>query len=91
MIAKEVEKLEQENIELKEQLKKMEELYGDTHKLPKNCEYCSNFIQHYVRCAGNLYVPTCDGHCTAGNRIKSKRGDDSCKSFVLKKYGKNCI
>ena len=91
MIAKEVQKLEQENIELREQLEKIQELIGENPQFPKKCEYCSNFIQHYVRCGGDKYAPTCDGHCKAGNRIKTRKTGDTCKSFVKRKYGKNLI
>ena len=88
MIAEKVRKLEQENSELRAQLKEFEEIYGNKAGLPKNCEYCSNFLQHYIK-DGTEYRPTYDGHCKAGNRMKSRKTQDTCKAFVQKTYGKN--
>ncbi len=58
--------------------------------MPKNCEYCNNFMQHYIR-SGNSYAPTHYGCCVAGNRIKTRKTDETCKSFVKKSYGKNYL
>lgn len=88
MIAEKVRKLEQENIELREKLKEFEEMYGTKAGVPKNCEYCNNFVQHYIR-SGSEYLPTSDGCCTAGNRLKSRKTGETCKAFVKKAYGKN--
>lgn len=90
MVAEHVMKLEQENILLKAQLEEFEELYRDRANLPKNCEYCENFLQHYIK-TGTVYSPTCDGHCVAGSRLKRKKAGETCKYFVQKKYGKNYI
>ncbi|MBO5033477.1 MAG: hypothetical protein J6D08_16625 [Lachnospiraceae bacterium] len=90
MIAENVMKLEQENISLRAQLKEVEELYGDKAELPKNCEYCKNFMQHYIK-IGITYSPTCDGHCVAGNRVKNRKVGEKCKYFIQKEYGKNYI
>ncbi len=48
MLALEIAKLEQENIRLKEQIKKLQGICGGI-EVPKNCEYCENFIQHYFK------------------------------------------
>ena len=62
-----MQKLEQENIALKEQVETLRQICGNRAEVPKNCEYCSNFIQHYIK-AGNPYYPACDGHCVTGLR-----------------------
>lgn len=90
MIADKVKQLEQESTELKEQVKALQDMYGGAVELPKNCEYCSHFIQHYIK-TGSSFYPTCDGHCIAGNRIKDRKVNDTCKAFVKKAYGKNKI
>lgn len=90
MIADKVQELEQENIALKAQVETLQDICGNRVELPKNCEYCSNFIQHYIR-TGSSYYPTCDGHCVAGNRVKDRKTRDTCKAFVKKEYGRNHV
>lgn len=90
MLAEDVRKLEQENVELKAQVKELESICGNKAELPRNCEYCKNFIQHYIR-TGNSYYPTYDGHCMAGNKIKGREVKDTCKAFAKRIYGKNRI
>lgn len=90
MIADKVKELEQENSTLKAQVEELQEIFGSRGSLPKNCEYCQNFIQHYVKC-GNMYTPTYDGHCVAGNRVKKRNANEICKSFAERSFGKNCI
>lgn len=90
MIAEKVQKLEQENITLRAQVETLQDICGNRVELPKNCEYCGNFIQHYVK-NGNSYYPTYGGHCVAGNRAKGRKTKDTCKSFSEKRYGKNYI
>ncbi len=90
MLADKVKELEYENNSLKAQLEELQERYGDRANLPKNCEYCGNFIQHYVKC-GTVYVATCDGRCAAGNRSKSRKAGETCKYFTQKEYGRNYI
>ena len=90
MLADKVKELEHENNSLKAQLEELQERYGDRANLPKNCEYCGNFIQHYVKC-GTVYVATCDGHCVAGSRFKSRKAGETCKYFTQKEYGRNYL
>lgn len=90
MIADKVKELEHENSTLKAQVEELQDICGSRGNLPKHCEYCQNFIQHYVKC-GNMYVPTYDGHCTAGNRVKKRNVDETCKSFAERSFGKNHI
>lgn len=90
MIAEKVQKLEQENIALKAQVETLQDICGNRVELPKNCEYCSNFIQHYIQ-SGGSYYPTYHGSCAAGNRIKNRKTKDTCKAFVQKQCGKNYI
>ena len=88
MVAEKVQELEQENIALKEQLKKLQGICNI--EVPKNCEYCENLIQHYFK-NGKKYYPVYTGCCKAGNRVKSRKVTDTCKSFVKKQYGKNFV
>ena len=90
MVAEKVQELEQENIVLKEQVKKLQDICGNKVELSKNCEYCENFIQHYLK-NGEKYYPVYTGCCKAGNRVKSRKVTDTCKSFVKKQYGKNFV
>ena len=90
MLSEKVQDLEQENHELKERLRALEEMYRDRGKLPKDCKHCRNFSQHYIRC-GTSYYPTYDGHCTAGQRLRNRKPDDTCESFAKMEYGENCI
>lgn len=90
MVADKVKELEHENIALKAQVEELQNICGVNASCPKNCEYCSNFIQHYIK-VGVTYSPIYDGHCVAGHRMKAKKTDDTCKSFVKRAYGKNRI
>lgn len=90
MIAEDVRKLEAENMVLKDQIKRLEEDYGVTASMAKDCEHCGNFIQHYIRRDGGYY-PTYDGHCVAGGRIRKRKVNESCRSFVAMQFGKNFI
>ena len=90
MIADKVKALEQENTELKEQVKVLRDMCGGAVELPKNCEYCRNFQQYYIR-TGNSYHPVYSGYCVAGNRTRKRNTDETCKSFAKKSYGKNFI
>lgn len=90
MVADKVKELEQENITLKAQVEELQNVCGVNASSPKNCEYCSNFIQHYIK-VGMTYTPVYDGHCIAGRGKKTKKTDDTCKSFVKRTYGKNCV
>ena len=90
MIAEKVRKLEQENAELKEQVKVLKDMCGGAVELPKNCEYCSNFKQYYIK-SGSSYHPVCSGYCVAGNRTRKRNTSETCKAFEKKAYGRNYI
>ena len=90
MVSEKVKELEQENLILREQLKTLQDICGGGVEYPKNCEYCQNFIQHYVR-HGDQYSPTHDGHCAAGQRLRKKKTEETCKSFSQRQYGRNVI
>lgn len=90
MVAEKVQELEQENIKLKAQVIELQEICGNRAELPKNCEYCENFIQHYIRSRSGYY-PTCSGHCVAGSRTKGRKAGDTCRAYVKKQFGKNYI
>lgn len=79
MLAQEVQKLEQENISLKESIKSLTERLGEEPEKPKRCEQCKNYIQHYVK-TGIQYHPTHCGHCVHGI-CKKRKPDDTCKYF----------
>ena len=90
MADEKVQELEQENLSLKRQVAELQSICETRAELPKNCEYCDNYIQHYIR-HGNEYYPTCDGHCVAGSRTKHRKTGDTCRAFVKKAYGKNLV
>lgn len=90
MVAEKVKQLEQENISLKAQIEELQNICGTNASVPMNCEYCRNFIQHYIKIDAQ-YSPICSGHCVAGKQTKSRRTDDTCKAFVRKTYGRNHI
>ncbi len=90
MVSEKVKELEQENTILKEQVKALQGICGCGVELPKNCEYCQNFIQHYVR-HGDQYIPIYNGSCAAGQRLRKKKVEETCKSFLRRQYGKNII
>lgn len=90
MIAEKVEKLEQENTVLKKQVQELLDICESRIELPKNCEYCSNFMQHYIK-NGGVYYPTHGGHCIVGNRIKDRKVSDTCKAYAKRVYRRNYI
>lgn len=90
MLSEKVQKLEQENIALKAQVEELQNICGTNAKVPKNCEYCSNFVQHYGN-NGSGFYPMYTGHCVAGNRLKTRKSDETCKAFVKRTYGKNYL
>lgn len=90
MIAEKVKQLEQENTELKEQVKALKDMCGGVVELPKNCEYCRNFQQYYIK-NGSSYHPVYSGYCVAGNRIRKRKTGETCKAFAKKTFGKNLI
>lgn len=61
MIAEKVQQLERENMALKAQVEALQDICGNRMELPKNCEYCSNFIQYYIK-NGDSYYPICNGN-----------------------------
>ena len=90
MVAEKVKELEQENILLKAQVEELQNICEGNASVPMNCEYCKNFIQHYIK-TGMQYSPIYSGHCIAGKQTKSRGTDDTCKAFVRKAYGRNRI
>lgn len=90
MVADKVKELEQENILLKAQVEELQNICGTNASAPMNCEYCKNFIQHYIK-VDMHYTPIYSGHCCAGRAMRTRRTDETCKAFVKKVYGKNCV
>ena len=45
MVADKVKELEQENILLKAQVEELQNICGGKANMPKNCEYCNNFMR----------------------------------------------
>jgi len=66
MVAEKVRQLEQENISLKAQVEELQNICGTNASVPMNCEYCKNFIQHYIK-TEQKYSPIYFGHCIAGH------------------------
>lgn len=80
LISEKVMGLEAENRNLKEEIGRLQQLYGDDYK-PKRCQECRFFFQHYVRCEG-VYIKINEGHCTAGARTKNRAADkERCQFF----------
>lgn len=90
MVAEKVKQLEQENISLKAQVEELQNLCGTNASVPMNCEYCKNFIQHYIK-TGMQYSPVYSGHCIAGRQTKPRKTDGTCKFFIKRPYGKNYV
>lgn len=92
MLAQEIHKIENENRILREALEELKEkMEHNEIQKPKGCQYCKNYIQHYIKdgAAHTLpYVPIYAGHCTCGVPIKEGRKrrpkpDDTCPYFEL--------
>lgn len=90
MIADKVKELEQENILLKAQVEELQNICGTNANVPMNCEYCKNFMQHYIK-SEDQYVPIYSGHCSAQRVKKTRKPDNTCKYFARKTYGKNYV
>lgn len=86
MISEKVRDLEMENDELKAQIMELKEMTGIKEPLPKDCEHCRNYMQHFAKQDGYFY-PVYSGHCIAGNRIKTRNPEKTCKSFIKKRVG----
>lgn len=72
--------LEQENKDLKSEMERMKQFYGDDYK-PMRCQECAHFCQHYGK-DGNHYYKINSGHCKAGKRIKKRHAEDErCQYF----------
>ena len=92
MLAQDVEKLERENILLRQMFQKLQRKLEEKETLkPKSCQYCQKYVQYYIKSgpwSKSEYVPIYAGHCTAGVPVKKggkKRPtpDDSCPYFEL--------
>lgn len=83
MLSTDVQKLEQENIELKNEVAALKNALGMEDKEEQACENCKFYIQHYIR-HGNTFTRTYDGHCVKG-RLKRRKTTESCKLF---EYGR---
>ena len=91
MLSQDVEKLERENILLRQMFQKLQRKLEEKEALkPKSCQYCQKYIQYYIKGSKHQpeYVPIYAGHCIAGVPVKKggkKRPtpDDSCPYFEL--------
>lgn len=86
MVSSEVRTLEMENDRLKQAVKALEETVAQDGNHAACCEYCKNYIQHYVK-VGLNYTRTYCGHCIHG-RIKKRRPEETCKYFEIGTYEK---
>lgn len=92
MLSNEIAKLEQENRVLKAAMEKLQETMEKNQIVkPRCCQYCKNFIQHYMKdmsSFGSRYTPIYAGHCTCGVPIskggkRNPKPDDTCPYFDL--------
>ena len=92
MLSQDVEKLERENILLRQMIQNVQRKLEEKEILkPNSCQYCKKYVQYYIKNSWSNkgeYVPIYAGHCTAGvpvNKGGKKRPtpDDSCPYFEL--------
>lgn len=83
MLSESVQKLEQENVELKNEVAALKSALGIKEEEERACENCKFYIQHYIR-DGNVFTKIYDGHCVKG-RVKRKKAKEICKLF---EYGR---
>lgn len=84
-ISEKVNRIEQENRELKAEIERLRRQYGEDYK-PKNCQQCKRFREHYIYVAGR-YMKINEGTCNAGVRLKKKKAtDEKCQYFEQRKY-----
>lgn len=95
MLAQEIKNLENENYALKEALKELSRKMEQNEAVkPKSCQYCKNFIQHYIKDGTSYrdeYTPIYDGHCTSRVPIckggkRNPTPDDTCPYFEFGTY-----
>lgn len=82
MISADVMKLEQENLELKNEVAALKKALGMEDNGERVCENCGFFARHYIR-VGSVYTQIYQGHCMKG-RLKERKITDTCKLFEYK-------
>ena len=92
MLSNEIRELENQNAALRKALFDLSKKIEQNEVLrPKSCQYCKNYIQHYIKGARGVqseYTPIYDGHCTSGMPIrkggrKKTKPDETCPYFEL--------
>lgn len=84
-LSERVQQIEQENKDLRTELDRMRQQYGEDYK-PKNCQQCRRFCEYYIK-AGGRFLKTNEGSCNAGLRLKRKKAnDEKCQYFEQRKY-----
>ena len=92
MLSNEIIQLENENAVLKKALEELSKKMEQNEVLkPKSCQYCKNYIQHYIkdsRYYRSEYTPIHDGHCISGVPIskggkRKPKPDETCPYFEL--------
>lgn len=93
MLSSEIEALEYENYVLKKELDELrEKMERNEVQKPKSCQYCKNYVQHYIKGGPPVYtkdyIEIAEGHCTCGVPIKKggrnrTRPDETCIYFEL--------
>ena len=77
--------LKQENRVLNEAIDRLKEMLVE-EKIPKDCEHCRHFVQHYIKNIGGMYKTDYTalyyGHCVLG-RSKRKNSEETCNRFTL--------
>lgn len=87
MLSREIARLENENFALREELRELNaKMESNAVLKPKSCQYCKNYIQHYIKTVTGGYKPIYAGHCISGvktKRRKKSNPDDTCPYFEL--------
>ena len=87
-ISDQVEKLEQENLNLVKVLDELrEQIKTENLSKPRGCEYCIRYVPYYIRSSASngKYIKSFDGFCALG-RNKKRKADDTCKAFEIKPF-----
>ncbi len=82
MLSTDVMKMEQENMELKNEVAALKKALGMEDNEERVCDNCEFFRRHYIRHSGR-YVQIYEGHCIKG-RLKDRKITDTCKLFEFR-------
>lgn len=90
MLSREIQRLEKENLLLKEELRELGvRMNNNVVAKPKSCQYCKHFVQHYIKInPSGSFTAIYDGHCVRCcskkyGRIRKTNVDETCQFFEL--------